>query len=160
MRSLKSLRNRPSNEGADEDRTPDAPAPDEGDLAIERYDHLDGRELTDQLRQLTQVQLEEIEAYERSHRGRADVLAKLRYLRTSEPLPGYDDLSTEAIAEALVGADAEKVKAVRDYERRFRRRTVVLQETARVLPDSKPSERETKAQAEKDARVRSKMRPR
>jgi hypothetical protein len=41
------------------------------------------------------------------------VLDKLRYMRGSEPLPGYDALSPEEIATALSGADAETVKAVR-----------------------------------------------
>jgi hypothetical protein len=138
---------------------PEPGAATEQDLAIDRYDHLDGKDLTDRFRQLTQEQLAEVEAYERSHRGRPEVLAKLRYLRSSEPIPGYDDLSKEEIASALAGADSETVKAVRDYERRFQRRHDVLQETARVLPEAQPSEREVRAQNEKDARVKSKMRP-
>jgi len=156
---MKLLKRRSRSEQTPEQAEAVEAAPDEQELAIAGYDQLDGTDLTDQLRQLTQKQLEEIEAYERSHQARDSVLAKLRYLRTSEPLPGYDELTTEQIAEALEGADSEKIKAVRDYERRFRRRTVVLKETARVLPDSEPSARETQAQDEKDARVRSKMRP-
>jgi hypothetical protein len=46
------------------------------------------------------------------------VLDKLRYMRGGEPLPGYDALTTEEIAKALAGAEAETVKAVRDYERK------------------------------------------
>jgi hypothetical protein len=158
MKLLNRLRGKPDEQTTEQAEAMEA-APDAGELAIERYDQLGDTELTDQLRQLTQVQLEEVEANERSHRGRETVLAKLRYQRSGEPLPGYDEMTTEQISEALEGADSEKVKAVRDYERRFRRRTVVLQETARVLPDSEPSARETQAQDEKDARVRSKMRP-
>lgn len=129
------------------------------DLPIAHFDKLKGKDLTDRFRGLTQVQLEELEEHERSHGKRSDVLAKLRYLRTGEPLPGYDNLEPAEIASALEGADAETVKSVRDYERRFRRRQDVLKETARVLPGADPSEREVTAQAEKDARVRSKMRP-
>jgi hypothetical protein len=132
--------------------------PEVGDLPIARFDHSSGKELTDQFRDLTQVQLEELDAYESSHKKRPDVLAKLRYLRSNEPISGYDELSPEKISEALVGADAETVKKVRDYERKFQRRKAVLDETARVLPQAPASARETKAQDEKDERVASKMR--
>ncbi len=146
------------------DRATDAaaapPVDDAQDLPIARFDNLKGKELTDRFRGLTQAELTKLEEHERSHGQRPDVLSKLRYLRTSEPLPGYDGLETPDIASALAGADAETVKAVRDYERRFRRRQDVLKEAARVLPGAEPSERERTVQAEKDARVRSKMRPR
>jgi hypothetical protein len=39
--------------------------------------------------------------------ARPVVLDKLRYMRGSEPLPGYDALTTEQIAKTLAGADAE-----------------------------------------------------
>jgi hypothetical protein len=141
----------------------DAPAedmggPQESELPIARFDQTGGKELTDKFRGLSQVELEEVETYEQSHKKRPAVLAKLRYLRSKEPLEGYDELSTEAISEALVGADAETVKKVRDYERKFQRRQAVLQETARVLPEAPASVKETKAQDEKDARVAAKMR--
>src|SRR4051794_27806297 len=130
------------------------------ELPIAGFDKLKGKDLTDRFRELSQAQLAELEEYERSHGQRQDVLAKLRYLRGSQPLPGYDDLEPAEIAAALEGADAETVKAVRDYENRFGQRKEVLQEAARVLPGAEPSERERNAQEEKDARVRSKMRPR
>ena len=85
-----------------------------------------------------------MEAYERSHADRPEVLAKLRYMRTTEPLAGYDTLSPEAIAVALADADSETVKNVRDYERKFRRRPEVMDETARVLPTAAPSAREVR----------------
>lgn len=156
---LFSRRTGSADEGVGDAGSAQAPSPDERELAIEGYGGLDGKDLTDRFRQLTQVQLGQVEDYERSHRDRPEVLAKLRYLRTSEPIAGYDELEIEKISEALVGADSETVKAVRDYERRFRRRTLVLKETARVLPGSEPSAGETKAQDEKDARVRARMRP-
>jgi hypothetical protein len=82
------------------------------------------------------------------------VLDKLRYLRGSEPIPGYDALATEQIATALAGADAEMVKAVRDYERKFQHRQSVLNETARVLPTSPASAREKRAHAQKATLLR------
>jgi hypothetical protein len=142
----------------DEAPTEEAGATQAGDLPIDRFDHSSGKELTDKFRTLTQSQLEEVETYERSHKERPAILAKLRYLRSKEPLPGYDELSPDEISSAIAGADAETVKAVRDYERKFQRRQSVLQEAARVLPQAAPSAKETQAQEEKDARVASKMR--
>ena len=82
------------------------------------------------------------------------MLDKLRYMRGSEPLPGYDALTTEQIAGALAGADAETVKAVRDYERKFQHRQSVLDEAARVLPSSQASAGEERAHEEKAALLR------
>ncbi len=138
--------------------TEDVGGPQESDLPIAGFDSGAGKGLTDKFRGLTQVELEEVETYEQSHKKRPAVLAKLRYLRSKEPLEGYDGMSPESISEALVGADAETVKKVRDYERKFQRRQSVLQETARVLPQAPASAKETKAQDEKDARVAAKMR--
>jgi hypothetical protein len=94
------------------------------------------------------------EAYERAHEARSVVLDKLRYMRGGEPLPGYDALTTEQIAEALAGADAGTVKAVRDYERKFQHRQSVLDETARVLPDSQASAAGERAHEEKATLLR------
>ena len=80
----------------------------------------------DRLAQLSQVELAAVETYERAHESRPVVLMKLRYMRGSEPLPGYDGLTPEQIAEALAGADAETIRAVRDYERKFQHRQSVL----------------------------------
>ena len=112
------------------------------------------KEIAGQLSELSQAELATLETYERAHEARPVVLDKLRYMRGSEPLPGYDGLSTEQIAEALAGADAERVKAVRDYERKFHRRRSVLDETARVLPDAHASAGEERAREEKAALVR------
>jgi hypothetical protein len=64
------------------------------------------------------------------------VLNRLRWLRASEPLPGYDALESVEIVRALAGADAATVRAVRSYERHHRDRRVVRAEIARVLPTS------------------------
>ena len=90
----------------------------------------------------------------RAHAARPVVLDKLRYMRGRQPLPGYDALTTEQIAKALAGADAETVKAVRDYERKFQHRQSVLDEAARVLPSSQASAGEERAHEEKAALLR------
>ena len=123
-------------------------------VPIPGYESLDDKQVGERLHELSQVELAAVESYERSHRARPTVLDKLRYMRTSEPLTGYDTLTPQQIAEALAGADTETVKAVRDYERKFARRQRVLDETARVLPTSTPSAREERAREENAARVR------
>jgi hypothetical protein len=96
------------------------------------YDRLDARRVKDALSDHSQIELEAVETYERSHEGRAAVLDKLRYLRGSEPFEGYDAQSVEEIVAALEGADMATLKRVRGYERKFANRPPVLDEVARV----------------------------
>jgi len=126
----------------------------ESDVPIPGYEQLSDREVGDRLSDLSQVELAGVETYERAHENRPAVLNRLRYMRDTEPLPGYDPMTPEQIAEALAGADAETVRAVRDYERKFQHRHSVLAEAARVLPSSRPSAREERAQDEKAALLR------
>ena len=153
MKILRALRNRRSRGSA---AGPPAARswPDEEELPISGYDRLEEKEIAGQLSQLSQVELATVETYERAHEGRPVVLDKLRYMRGGEPLAGYDALTTEQIAQALAGADAATVKAVRDYERKFQHRQSVLDETARVLPDSQASAGEARAHEEKGALLR------
>jgi hypothetical protein len=154
MKILERLRN-PSHRGdAGDPGSADASSPDADQLPISGYDRLDEKQVGGRLHELSQVELAAVETHERSHKNRPEVLDKLRYMRTSEPLPAYDALSPEEIAKAIADADAETVKAVRDYERKFGHRKQVIDEAARVLPTSPASAGEDRAQAEKDARVR------
>jgi hypothetical protein len=123
-------------------------------LPVPDYDQLSEKEIVNRLSQLSQVELAAVETYERANGNRPPVLDKLRYMRDTEPLPGYDALTAEQIAEALTGADAETVKAVRDYERKFQHRRSVIDETARVLPSAPASAREERARAEKVSLLR------
>ena len=147
MKILEGLRNRRSRASG---RSPAATSvPDEHRLPISGYDRLGDKQIGARLSQLSQVELAALETYERAHENRPVVLDRLRYMRGSEPLPGYDTLTTEQIAEALAGADAETVRAVRDYERKFAHRQPVLQEAARVLPTARASAREERAREDK-----------
>jgi hypothetical protein len=153
MKILNALRNRRSR-GSEHGTDAATRCPDDHELPLPGYDQLKDKQIADRLSQLSQLDLTTIEAYERAHEGRPVVLDKLRYLRGSEPIPGYDALATEQIATALAGADAEMVKAVRDYERKFQHRQSVLNETARVLPTSPASAREKRAHAQKATLLR------
>jgi hypothetical protein len=153
MKILDALRNRRS-QGFGRGTEAATSSPDEHQLPIPGYDQLKDKQIADQLSQLSQVELATVETYERAHAARPVVLDKLRYMRGGEPLPGYDTLTTEQIAKALSHADAETVKAVRDYERKFRHRKSVLDETARVLPTSRASAGEERAHEEKAALLR------
>lgn len=127
---------------------------DEHQLPFPGYDKLDAREIGARLPELSQVELAAVESYEQSHKRRGPVLSKLRYMRTSEPLPGYDSLSPDQIAEGLVGADKQTIKAVRDYERKFGKRPQVMHETARLLPISPASAGEERTREQQKALVR------
>jgi hypothetical protein len=153
MRMLEALRHRRSQKSSPEARAATS-SQAEPQLPISGYDQLKDKEVSEQLAQLSQVQLAEVETYERAHGSRPAVLDKLRYMRGSEPLPGYDCLTPEQIATALAGADAETVRAVRDYERKFQHRQSVLDEAARVLPASRASAGEERAHEEKAALLR------
>ena len=123
-------------------------------VPISGYDELSEKQISEQLSQLGQAELATVETYEREHANRPAVLKKLRYMRGSEPLPGYDDLTTEQIGAALADADAARVRAVRDYERKFQHRRSVLDEAARVLPTSRANADEEHAKKEKAALLR------
>jgi hypothetical protein len=131
-----------------------ASSPDDGAVPISGYDQLDVKQVSERLSQLSQVELAGVETYERAHGNRPAVLEKLRYMQGSEPVPGYDALTTEQISEALAGADAGTVRAVRDYERKFRGRRSVLDEAARVLPAAPASATEERARKQKATLLR------
>jgi hypothetical protein len=159
MKILKRLRNR-SPIGAGEVDSAQAGSAAGQQLPIARYDQLDSKQLFPELSQLSQVELAAVEAYERSHRERPVVLNRLRWLRTSEPLPGYDTLEPAEIVHALADADAQTLKAVRSYERHHRDRREVSDEVARALPTSRPSAGEDRARAEKATLVEAGIRSR
>lgn len=119
---------------------PDAsvPAAGNGDaLPFDGFDRLDPKQVADALSGHSQIELEAIESYERSHKNRVPVLDKLRYMRGREPLAGYDALSTDEILTAIKAADLATVKKVRGYERKFRNRRGVTDEVVRVLSENR-----------------------
>jgi len=111
---------------AEEAVTGDTPSP------IDGQDSLDANHVVTLLAQRSQYDLATIEAHERSHQDRPEVLNKLRYLRGSEPLPDYDALDQEQISTALNAADIATIRRVREYERKFKRRSHVLAAVTRT----------------------------
>jgi hypothetical protein len=111
---------------------PQAQSAEGAQLPFAGYDRLDARRVNEGLSDHSQVELGNVESYERSHKGREAVLNKLRYLRGSEPFPGYDAMSVEEILAALTEADMATIKKVRGYERKFANRSQVLDEVVRV----------------------------
>ena len=130
------------------------PSVDDHSVPIAGYDDLKDKQVIDRLGRLSQSELAVVASYERSHKARAPVLDKLRYLRSREPLDGYDALPANAIVDALAGADAALVKAIRNYERKFQGRREIIDEAARVLPDAPLSANESRLREEKATRVR------
>lgn len=96
------------------------------------YDDLNAKEVIASLSSHSQVELAEIERYERDHENRLNVFDKLRWLRQDEPLPGYDALSIDEIVAELDNADLAEIKRVRGYERKFGARRDVLDEVDRL----------------------------
>jgi hypothetical protein len=102
------------------------------DEPVSGYENLKTKEVVASLSSHSQVELAEIESYERAHEDRRVVFDKLRWLRQDEPLPGYDALSTEEVVAALEKSDLATIKRVRGYERKFAARRVVLDEVTRL----------------------------
>jgi hypothetical protein len=96
------------------------------------YDKLKDKEVVASLSDHSQVELAEVESYERSHQDRHVVFDKLRWMRQDEPLPGYDALDVDGVIAALDKADVDTIKRVRGYERKFGTRRDVLDEVARL----------------------------
>ena len=103
----------------------------EGDLAIARYDKLTADEITARLTELSQIDLAKIDSYERRNQKRSTVLSRITSLRTSEPWPGYDELTAAEVTTVLSDADADRLKEVRAYERSHKNRAGVLKATER-----------------------------
>jgi hypothetical protein len=110
---------------------PAVPAP-----PINGYDDLTADELVAKLPEQSQATLAQVAAYERAHDARSTVLERVAALSGPEPAPGYDELTADEVQKLLSGADDALAAAVRDYERRHKARTSVLEAAARNTSDS------------------------
>ena len=123
-------------------------------LPIADYEALDEKSVIARFRDLSQVELAEIEAYERAHRSRRVVLNKLRYMRTPEPVAGYDALEPAEIVRLLERADSAGIRAIRDYEGKFRARRQVMNAAAQALPNAALNVGEQQRREDKAERTR------
>jgi ferritin-like metal-binding protein YciE len=106
------------------------------DLAIARYDDLTVEEIIIRLPELSQVDLGKVDSYERRHDNRSTVRDRIASLRGDEPWPGYDEQTVADIRAAIGGADDERAKQVRAYERAHKNRAGVLEATGRELANA------------------------
>jgi hypothetical protein len=100
---------------------------------LARYDSLTAAEVVSRLRALTQNELTKVERYERGGDGRQTILKRVAALREKEPWRGYDTATVKEVREKLARAKSDRVTAVRDYERRHRNRTGVMNAVRRRL---------------------------
>jgi len=123
-------------------------------LPIADYDALDEQDVIAQFRKLSQIELAEVEGYERAHLSRRVVLNKLRYMRTPEPVADYDALEPAEIVRLLEQADSAGIRAIRDYEGKFRGRRQVMNAAAQALPNAVLNVGEQNRREEKAERTR------
>jgi ferritin-like metal-binding protein YciE len=108
----------------------------ESDLTISNYDSLSADEVQDKLAELSQIELAKVLAYERKNQNRSTVTSRIESLQGEEPWPGYDELSVDEVRAVLSEGDDERVKDVRDYERKHKARAGVLEATERELSNA------------------------
>src|SRR4051794_11660123 len=108
----------------------------ERDLPIARYDKLTAEEIVKRLSELSQIDLAKVDAYERRGQNRSTILGRISTLRTSEPWPGYDELTAAEVQAVLAEGDDDRAGQVRAYERDHKNRAGVLQAAERELSNA------------------------
>jgi hypothetical protein len=103
---------------------------------IAGYDDLTADELVAKLPEQSQVTLVAVAAYEQAHDKRTTVLERVAALTGPEPAPGYDELTADEVQKLVTSGDAALAAAVRDYERRHKGRSSVLEAAARNADQS------------------------
>ena len=113
----------------------------ESDLAISGYNSLSASDILEKLPELSQVDLAKVDAYERKNENRSTIKSKIDSLQGDEPWPGYDELRVDEIRAVLSEGDEQRIKHVRDYERKHKARAGVIQATERELSKGETSVR-------------------
>lgn len=96
-------------------------------LPIEGYRSRSVEQIVPELTQLSQLDLDKIESYERQNENRSPILNRISALRGEEPWPSYDELTVAEIEAVLNEGDYERARAILDYERLHRNRPSVVQ---------------------------------
>jgi hypothetical protein len=105
----------------------------EPDLPIRDYDKQSAESIARKLKGFSQRELRTIDAYERKHENRATITDKVAKLTGDEPWSGYDELSAEAVAKAVIDGDQESATKVRNYERDHKHRSGVIEAADRRI---------------------------
>ncbi len=108
----------------------------EDDLPIADYDSLNAGEIVERLPRLSQVELAQVDAYERRHGNRKTILSKIDSLQGDAPWAGYDEQTAEEIESRVRDADDDEARKVREYERRHKARKIVLEAAERAVATS------------------------
>ena len=108
----------------------------ESDLPITGYDKLTAEDIAAKLSELSQIDLAKVDSYERRHENRATVLRRISSLRGDEPWPGYDELTSVEVQNALGEADDDRAKSVRAYERAHKARGGILKAAEREVTNA------------------------
>ncbi len=108
----------------------------EEDLPIAGYDSLKAGEIVERLPRLSQVELAQVDAYERRHGNRKTILSKIDSLQGDAPWAGYDEQTAEEIESRVRDADDDEARKVRDYESRHKARKGVLEAAERTVAAS------------------------
>jgi hypothetical protein len=98
---------------------------------ISGYDDLTAEEIVAKLPEQPQTTLVEIAAWEQAHEKRSTVLQRVAALTGPEPAPGYDELNADDAQKLVTSGSAELAATVRDYERRHKDRSSVIEAAAR-----------------------------
>jgi cobalamin biosynthesis Mg chelatase CobN len=104
----------------------DAVGPALSRWTTEGYDSLTAAEIIEKLPQFSQLELGEVELYEKAHQARQTILQRLETLRGPEPWDGYDELTVPDIETRIAAGDNDLASRVRDYERLHKGREGVL----------------------------------
>ena len=98
----------------------------EQDMPMSAYDKQSADVIASKLRGFSQRELRTIDVYERKTQNRATITDRIAKLTGEEPWSGYDELSVDAIAKALDGAEARSAQEVKSYERAHKDRSGVV----------------------------------
>src|SRR3954454_992960 len=96
-------------------------------VRMPRYDDLEAAQVLEHLGGLSQQALAKLDAYERSHLHRSEVLDGIAALTAEEPWPGYDEQTVPALPPSFDEATRVRLTTVIDYELARKSRTEVLQ---------------------------------
>jgi len=98
---------------------------------ITGYDELTADEIVAKLPEQPQTVLAQVAVYEKAKDNRATVLQRVAALSGPEPAPGYDELNAEDAQKLVTNGNADLAAAVRDYERRHKDRSSVIEAAVR-----------------------------